>query len=158
VCDDGTEEAPTAPSITRLNPADIVLFLRAMRLARTAQRVRSSPIPDVVELISRRGGGGGDHPVRRVEQATKRGIVRWHRWFGGIDSCLTRSLVLGGLLAGRGEVALNIGFRPGEDEPALDGHAWVTIDGHPVGADGGLAKERYTRVLTVPFLRASGEE
>jgi hypothetical protein len=129
-----------------------------MRLTETAQRVRSSPIADVVELISLRGGGGRDHPLRRVELATKRAVSRWRRWFGGIDSCLTRSLVMGGLLIGRGEVALNIGFRPGEEEPALDGHAWVTIDGHPIGADGGLAKERYTRVLTVPMSRASGEE
>jgi hypothetical protein len=65
---------------------------------------------------------------------------------------------MGGLLAGRGEVALNIGFRPGEEEPALDGHAWVTVDGRAVGTDGSLAKERYTRVLTVPFSRGSGEE
>lgn len=129
-----------------------------MRLARTAQRVKSSPIPDVVGVISRQGGGGRDYPVRRVELATKRAISRWRRWFGGVDSCLTRSLVMGGLLAGRGDVTLNIGFRPGEEEPVLDGHAWVTIDGRPTGADGGLAKERYTRVLTVPFSRALGEQ
>jgi hypothetical protein len=54
-------------------------------------------------------------------------------------------------------VTLNIGFRPGEDEPALDGHAWVSVDGEPVGADGELARERYTRVLTVPFSGTSGE-
>jgi hypothetical protein len=143
---------------TRFNPVDIVLFLRAMRLTETAQRVKSLPIADVVELISLHGGGGRDHPLRRVELATKRAVTRWRRWFGGIDSCLTRSLVMGGLLIGRGEVALNIGFRPGEEEPALDGHAWVTVDGHPIGTDGGLAKERYTRVLTVPMSRASGEE
>jgi hypothetical protein len=33
----------------------------------------------------------------------------------------------------------------------LDGHAWVTVDGRPVGHDGALAREGYTRVLTVPF-------
>jgi hypothetical protein len=53
---------------------------------------------------------------------------------------------------------LNIGFRPGEEEPALEGHAWVTVDGSPVGADGDLAGERYTRVLTEPFSRASGDQ
>jgi hypothetical protein len=53
---------------------------------------------------------------------------------------------------------LNIGFRPGEEEPSVDGHAWVTVDGSPVGADGDLARERYTRVLTVLFSRDSGEE
>lgn len=53
---------------------------------------------------------------------------------------------------------LNIGFRPGEEQPLIDGHAWVTVDGNPVGADGDLARERYTRVLTVAFLRGSGEK
>jgi len=137
---------------------DIVLFLRAMSLARLAQRVTSSPIPDVVEAISKRGGGGRQHAIHRVELAAKRAVTRWRRWFGGIETCLTRSLVLGGLLAGRGNVVLAIGFRPGEDEPALDGHAWVTVDGRPAGADSRLAKERYTRVLTVPFSWPSGEE
>jgi hypothetical protein len=62
------------------------------------------------------------------------------------------------MLAGRGDVQLNIGFRPGEEKPAVDGHAWVTVDGSAVGADGDLAGERYTRVLTVPFSGDSGEE
>jgi len=75
-----------------------------------------------------------------------------------MDTCLIRSLVLGGLLAGRGEVMLNIGFRPGEEEPSVDGHAGVTVDGRPVGADGDLARERYTRVLTVLVSRDAGEE
>jgi hypothetical protein len=147
-----------ANQTTRFNPVDIALFLSALRLARRAQRVRGVPVPDVVEAIARRGGGGQSHSVPRLELATTRAVGRWRRWFGGIDTCLIRSLVLGGLLAGRGEVMLNIGFRPGDDETAVDGHAWVTVDGSPVGSDGDLAKERYTRVLTVPFLRGSGEE
>jgi hypothetical protein len=53
---------------------------------------------------------------------------------------------------------LNIGFRLGEDQPAIDGHAWVSVDGIPVGTDGDLSRERYTRVLTVPFLCSSGEQ
>jgi hypothetical protein len=142
---------------SRFNPVDIALFLRALRLAQRAQRVRWVPVPDVVAAIALLGGGGRSYPVPRVELAAARAVTRWQRWFGGIDTCLTRSLVFGGLLAGRGEVLLNIGFRPGEEEPALDGHAWVTVDGSAVGADGDLAGERYTRVLTEPFSRASGE-
>jgi hypothetical protein len=153
------EELKTLPhKATRFNPVDMALFLSALRLAWRAQRVRQVPVPDVVEAISLRGGGGWGFPVERLELAAARAVTRWRRWFGGIDTCLTRSLVLGGLLAGRGEVMLNIGFRPGEEEPALDGHAWVTVDGNPLGADGDLAGERYTRVLTEPFSRASGEE
>lgn len=143
---------------SRLNPVDIVLFLRAVRLARSAQQIRCVPVADVVEVIGRRGGVGRGYPAQRVELATTRAVARWRRWFGGIDTCLTRSLVLGGMLVGRGDVALNIGFRPGEEEPALDGHAWVTVDGRPVGGDGSLAQERYTRVLTVPFSPGPGEE
>ena len=115
-------------------------------------------MPDIVASIARRGGGGGRQPTQRVELAATRAVARWCRWCGGIDTCLTRSLVLGGMLVGRGIVELNIGFRPGEEEPALDGHAWVTVDGRPVGNDGSLAQERYTRVLATPFSRSPGEE
>jgi len=134
-----------------------VLFLRALGLVRRAQRVRRVPVPEVAADIVSRSGVGRGYPLPRLERATARAVTRWHRWFGGIDTCLIRSLVLGGLLAGRGEVTLNIGFRPGEEKPALDGHAWVTVDGSAVGADGKLAGERYTRVLTVPFSGDSGD-
>jgi hypothetical protein len=143
---------------SRFNLVDILLFLSALKLARRAQRVRRVPVPDVVEDIATRGGGGRGYPVPRVELAAVRAANRWRLWFGGFDTCLIRSLVLGGLLSDRGEVMLNIGFRPGQEQPLIDGHAWVTIDGNRVGADGDLARERYTRVLTVPFLRGSGEE
>lgn len=142
---------------SRFNPIDIGLFARAFAVARRAQRVRCEPIAVVVEEISRRGGDGRHHPVGRLELAANRAVRRWSLWFGGLDTCLTRSLVLGALLASRGDVVLNIGFRPGESEPSLNGHAWVTIDGRPVGADGGLSKERYTRVLAVPFSTGSRE-
>jgi len=152
-------EEPKIPSnqSSRFNPIDLVLFLSALRLARQAQRVRRVPVPEVVKAIALRGGGGRNYPEQRVELAVVRAVSRWRRWLGGVDTCLTRSLVLGGLLVGRGEVMLNVGFRPGDEEPAIDGHAWVSIDGSPVGADGNLARERYTRVLTVPFSSDSGE-
>jgi hypothetical protein len=129
-----------------------------MVLARRAQLTRRLPVSEVVLLISHAGGGGRDYSVRRLELAAKRATSRWSRWFRGIDTCLTRSLVLGGLLVGRGDVELNLGFRPGEDEPNLDGHAWITIDGRPIGVDGSLAEGRYTRVLAVPFSKGTMEE
>jgi hypothetical protein len=147
----------TTKKIFRFSPVDVVLFLRALAHARTAQQVRQKPVGAVVEAHARRGGGGGGYPIHRVELAVRRAIWRWRRWFGGIDSCLTRSLALGGMLAGRGDVILNIGFRAGEDEPVPDGHAWLTVDGSPVGADGALAEERYTRVLAVPFTSDQGD-
>jgi hypothetical protein len=129
-----------------------------MALARLAQQVLRLPVTEVAVMISRLGGGGRHYPVRRLELAATRAISRWNRWFGGLDTCLTRSLVLGGLLVGRGDVNLNLGFRPGDDEPNVDGHAWVTIDGRPCGADGSLAEGRYTRVLAVPLSKGSMEE
>lgn len=129
-----------------------------MSLARRAQLARRLPVPDVVELISQAGRGGREYPVRRLELAAARATSKWSRWFGGIDSCLIRSLVFGGLLVGRGDVDINLGFRPGEDEPNLDGHAWITIGGRPAGADGSLAEERYTRILAVPFSSETMEE
>ena len=159
MCDHMSKEPTTLSNQTsRFKPVDIVLFLSALRLARQAQKVRTVPVTLVVEAIAPRGGGGRDFPVSRVNLAAARAARKWSRWFGGLDTCLIRSLVLGGLLTGRGEVELNIGFRPGENEPAVDGHAWVTVDGFPVGADGDLVKGRYTRVLAVPFTRDSGEK
>jgi hypothetical protein len=139
-------------------PIDVGLFINAFALARRAQRVRSTPVAEVVADIARVGGAGGRRPEDRVELAARRAVARWSRWFGGIDTCLTRSLVLGGMLGGRGDVVLHVGFRPGEEELGLDGHAWVTVDGRPVGGDGLLAQESYTRILAVPFTSGPGEE
>ena len=85
-------EQMAAIKFSRFNPVDIALFLRALVHARTAQRVREVPVGEVVAAHARRGGGGGGHPVHRVELAVRRAIWRWRRCFGGIDSCLTRSL------------------------------------------------------------------
>ena len=142
----------------RFNPVDVLLFLSALSLARRAQRVRQLPVQEVVEDIANRGGRGRGHPIQRVELAAVRASNRWSRWFGGIDTCLIRSMILGGLLTGGKDVILNIGFRPGDEGPSIDGHAWLTVDGNPVGSDGVLARERYTRVLTVSFLRGPGEK
>lgn len=136
---------------------DLLLVARALRLAHRAQRVRRVSLAEAVRGVAGRGGGSG-YSIERIDLAAARAVSRWKRWFGGIDTCLTRSLVLGGMLAGRGDVRLNVGFRPGEEESALHGHAWVTVDGRAVGGDGGLAEERYTRVLTVQFVRGTEKE
>jgi hypothetical protein len=136
---------------SRFNPVDLALFVRAMGLARLAQRATSVPLPKLVAEMSRRRRGSRRHSADRLSRATVRATSRWSRWFGGFDTCLVRSLVLGALLADRTGVALNIGFRPGEDQSSVDGHAWVTIDGSPVGPDGNRATGHYSRLLAVPF-------
>lgn len=50
--------------------------------------------------------------------------------FGGLDSCVTRSLVIARLLRDRGDVCLRLGFMPvDESGKAVAGHAWVCLDG-----------------------------
>jgi len=139
-------------SLGRLNLVDLALFARVLPLVARAQRVRTVPIRELVADLGRRGGGMTGYPVDRLSLAAERATRRWTVWFDGMNTCLVRSLALGAMLADRGDVVLNLGFRPGDDpEPRLAGHAWITVDGHPVGSDGELAGNCFTRVLEVPY-------
>jgi hypothetical protein len=130
-------------------------MMLALPLARRAQRVTDTPLDELVVALARRRRTAGVAPDR-IALAAARATARWARWFGGLDSCLTRSLVAGAMLAGRGGVALHIGFRPGQGEQAVDGHAWITVGGRPVGIDAALAEEAYTRTLSIPFGEGAG--
>jgi hypothetical protein len=73
--------------------------------------------------------------------------------FRGLDTCLTRSLVLATLLSDRDGVRLHVGFRAGPDDASMpEGHAWITLDGvnvsdlSPNSADQPFTE---TRVITV---------
>lgn len=139
-------------NLGRLNVIDIALFARVLPLVARAQRVRTVPIHEVVVDLGRRGRGMTGYPVDRLSLAADRAARRWNGWFGGLNTCLIRSLVLGALLADREDVVLNVGFRAGDDpEPRLAGHAWVTVKGQPVGSDGDQAGISFTRVLEVPY-------
>jgi len=140
----------------RVHPIDLLLFFRALGRVRRAQEVFLEPIPRVVERMSRNGGGNRRYSADRLALATARATARWARWFGGLDTCLIRSLVLGSMLADHRDVALVIGFRPGVEEAAVDGHAWVTVAGCPVGPDGILAENDYSRLTEVPFAYDDG--
>ena len=83
-------------------------------------------IEKVAGVAGRRGSRAGRWRMR----AAQRACSRWARWFGGLDTCLTRSLVAGALLAGSHEVVLHVGFRPTDrGAEAVDGHAWLVVDG-----------------------------
>jgi hypothetical protein len=104
-------------------------FLAALRLTPKAQKVRSLPLPRVTDMMWSPSSGGVSDPGAAV-RAAQRACSRWARWFGGIDTCLTRSLVAGALLAGDHEVVLQVGFRPTDrGAEAVDGHAWLEVDG-----------------------------
>ncbi len=137
----------------RIQSIDLHLFLTALGRARRAQWVSVEPITRIAEAMNRRGGGNRRYSVDRLALATARATARWARWFGGLDTCLIRSLVLASMLADHEDVALVIGFRPGVEEAAVDGHAWVTVAGRPVGPDGILAQDDYSKLITVPFTR-----
>jgi len=118
----------------RVTLAEVVLFVRALPLARVAQAVKVEPLPRVV---ARMGTGGRGIAKDEAMRAAQRACGRWARWFGGIDTCLTRSLVAGALLAGGHEVVLHVGFRPTDrGADAVDGHAWLVVDGEVVEMTG----------------------
>ena len=113
---------------------EISLFVRALPLARVAQAVKTTRLPEVVERLGARRGGVS---VEAAVRAAQRACGRWAWWFGGLDTCLTRSLVAGALLAGDHEVVLHVGFRPTEQgAAAVDGHAWLVVDGEVVELTG----------------------
>jgi hypothetical protein len=134
-----------------LTPADLRAFARAALLARRAQRVVEHPVAQVVEDMVSRRGPVHDLPVERLIRATTRATSRIARWCGGRDTCLIRSLVLGTLLSPRGQVVLTIGFRPGDLADVPDGHAWLTLDGRPVGPGAATAVRDFTSTLRVSF-------
>jgi len=81
--------------------------------------------------------------------ASRRAVVR----FCPLNSCLTRSVVLYRLLASHEGVAIHYGFR--RRDGALEGHAWVTVDGVAVGEPDG-ARDGYVEMAVPPPTAAFG--
>ena len=136
---------------------EYALFLRALPLVRRAQKVRTEPLQQVIESLTDPRRSLARHSEDQLALAAGRATARWSRWFGGIDTCLVRSLVFAALLAGRGEVVLHIGFRPGVSEADLDGHAWVTLDDVPVGVESRFEKSNMAGALAMRISSKRGE-
>ena len=101
------------------------------------------PLRTLMGVAEPRRLGASLHADER--QRIESGVRRLGRVLGGRD-CLERSLVAYRFLARSGaRPMLHIGF--GRDDQALDGHAWVTVDGLPV-AETEDAVSRYVEVLT----------
>ena len=111
----------------RSGTREIRLFVHALRLSLKAQSVRRQSLPNVVISMVSTGslpsGVGADEAAR----AAGRACSRVKRWADGLDSCLTRSLVAGALLADQRDVVLHVGFRGASTAPLHEGHAWVTL-------------------------------
>ncbi len=134
---------------------EVALFLHALRLSVKAQRIRRQAIGDVVarlvgtRLLPHRVSPG------EANRAARRACLRVGRWAGGLNSCLTRSLVAGALLADRDDVALHVGFRQAKPAPPHEGHAWVTLAGRNVtDGEGGDHEPPFAELLTFPLRRA----
>jgi hypothetical protein len=134
----------------------VLVFVKAIDLARRAQKVRRLPIEEVVQELLHHRGRVTKLPVADLSRATRRATRRWARWGGGIDTCLIRSLVLGALLADRGRVVLTVGFRPGDAAAVPEGHAWLTLNGIELGHDGEVEVTDLSRLAEYPFAIAEG--
>ena len=128
-----------------------MLTLEALRLARTVQGIRTHPLPRVIDNVARKCVLR-QADVPRTLLAVSRAGSRSKRWFGWMNTCLTRSVVAGAMLAERRHVVLCVGFRPGAGQGPADGHAWLTVDG--VTTDGSLITGHegpYETVLEIPI-------
>jgi len=129
-------EAPNDPTRAVWGPAKRVfhtpsgqavltslLAFQAMLPAWRSQQVRHRPVVDVIHDLL-----GSTWLPRAV-------LAR----FGGLDSCLTRALVLGALVSDQDDVVLHLGFRPSTQLRApIDGHAWLTVQNRNVSDDTAL--------------------
>jgi hypothetical protein len=111
--------------------ADILLFGNAFYLAWLAGKaLRKTPIRDSLRCLCRNPvvmpANARPLDIRLAATRASRHIGR----LGGLDSCITRSLVIARLLRDQDDVSLHLGFMPA-DEPgkAITGHAWVCLDG-----------------------------
>lgn len=112
-------------------------FVAALFLTRITQRIRSQTVPTVISKVVRAAPSWVVADAGDAVAAAQRAGCRWSRWFGGLDTCLTRSLVAGALLAGSHEVVLHVGFRPTDQgAEAVDGHAWLVVDGEALELTG----------------------
>jgi hypothetical protein len=108
----------------------LTAVLHALRVRRDLGRNR--PLVPAAAPKRRSGPPGADVAATAL-LASRRAVSR----LCPLDSCLSRSVVLYSLLASYEGVAIHYGFR--RTDGAVEGHAWVTVDGVPVGErDGAL--------------------
>jgi hypothetical protein len=96
--------------------------------------------------------------VRRAQCAAARSCRILSRFAGTLDTCLTRSLVAGALLADRAGVELHVGFKATTGRQALfGGHAWITIDGKSANNEyqSENRESSYVEVVSVPMCRVA---
>jgi hypothetical protein len=137
---------------------DLLLFTLALPITWKARQIRSRSIEEVTAELSRWPGLLKQVDVGRAQCAAARACRILSRWTGTLDTCLTRSLVAGTLLADRTGVELHIGFKAPEGEDAVfDGHAWITVEGKCAneGCDSETQEDLFINVVSIPMSRAA---
>ena len=134
------------------SPRELLLFFHALRLARRAQAVGRTPLPELVVALPRtRFLPEGVDPDAAF-RATTRAVSRGMRWFGWLGTCLVKALVLSALVADRDGVELVLGARKGTGASPIDAHAWVRVGGREYSLLGSAeaAEEGYLSVTAIP--------
>lgn len=135
----------------------VVLFLHALRLSWKAQHIRSNPIHVVARGLLETRFLPTKAGTVEAELATGRAGKFVARFAKGLNSCLTRSLVAGAILAYRDGIVLHVGFRPGNGVGAAhEGHAWLTLQGEYVNdpLDGQAQNGPFVESLRLPLRRS----
>ncbi len=139
---------------------DLYLLVLALPIVWKARQIHSRPLETVAAELSRGCWLPGRIDIFRAWCAAARACRLLSRLIGTLDTCLTRSLVAGALLAERAGVELHIGFKaPGGDDAVIDdGHAWITVDGQSVsvGNMSELPQSPYVKVVSIPMRRRTG--
>ena len=134
------------------SPRELVLFLQALRLARRAQAVGRTPLPELAVALSRSRFLPSAADPEASLRATLRAVSRGDRWFGWLGTCLVKALVLSTLLGRRGGVELVLGVRKGRGDSPIDAHAWVRVGGRELSLLGPAeaAAEGYETLTVLP--------
>lgn len=119
----------------------VAALLRRWPLHRVAARVTA---PDRLGLPSKHGLA-----PEAVGDLVSAVITWWSLPF--TSRCLVRSFLLYALLHDRSRVEMIIGFRaPGTGQRAVEGHAWIAVEGRPLLAADLHARDVFSPVFVLP--------
>lgn len=133
--------------------ADLLLFGHAVRLALVARQVRVCSLTEVAARLRRARFLPHATDPQAAYRAAGRACSCLARTLGGLDTCLTRSLVAGALLGTSCKrVEVHVGFRPDEATATrVGGHAWVAADGQLLGEKAPGSREPFTSTICIPM-------
>lgn len=131
----------------------VKLTIIAILLALKVRKISHTPLDRlIIDLAATRGL---PRASRITDAATATQIAcRLVGRLGLLNTCITRSVVMGTLIADRPNVTIHIGFRPSESHQT-EGHAWLTCNDKLIPLFAGEADEvrQYQRTLSFPLQR-----